>query len=94
MCNEFILGKAGNDWQGVVSGRKDCFESQIASLTVPGLSKDLTPDFSNTTTTENISIQVTVMDACKKFFSYKCMTRCGFPSITLEGTEQDWLNLR
>ena len=34
------------------------------------------------------------MDACKKFFDYKCCTMCGFPSITLEGTEQDWLNLR
>jgi len=34
------------------------------------------------------------MDICKKYFEYKCYTRCGFPEITLEGTEQDWLLLR
>jgi hypothetical protein len=34
-----------------------------------------------------------VMDMCQKFFSYGIATACGFPSITLDGTYQDWRNL-
>ena len=34
------------------------------------------------------------MDACKNFFSYGMMTCCGFPSVVLEGTKNDWQVLR
>jgi hypothetical protein len=34
------------------------------------------------------------MDMLQHFFEYKMMSRCGFPSITLEGTSQDWHALR
>jgi len=34
------------------------------------------------------------MDAVKNFFDFKMRTCCGFPSITLEGTDQDWQTLR
>eukprot|EP00969_Alexandrium_andersonii_P155470 6874262-Alexandrium_andersonii.AAC.1 len=34
------------------------------------------------------------MDATKSFFSFACMTACGFPSVTLEGTADDWALLR
>ena len=30
------------------------------------------------------------MDLNKSFFDYKIMTLCGFPTITLKGTKQDW----
>jgi len=30
------------------------------------------------------------MDMCQKFFSFTCETCCGYPSITLDGTYQDW----
>lgn len=54
----------------------------------------MNPQFSNTTHVENIALQVTVMDACQKFFVYGMGTCCGFPSVTLEGSEQDWRKLR
>jgi hypothetical protein len=34
------------------------------------------------------------MDACKSFFSYGMMTMCGYPSIVLEGTKNDWQILK
>ncbi len=34
------------------------------------------------------------MDACKNFFSYGMTTFCGFPSVVLEGTKNDWQILR
>ena len=33
------------------------------------------------------------MDICKNYFDYRCTT-CGFPQITLDGTKQDWINLK
>ena len=35
-----------------------------------------------------------IMDTCKNFFTYTVSTRCGFPSITLEGTVEDWVGVR
>ena len=94
ICDDFVKGKAGNNWASVVDGKPDCFKAQLENNLVPGLKEELVPAFSNTTPAENIAIQVTVMDATKHFFSFRMLTRCGFPSITLEGTEQDWSNLR
>jgi hypothetical protein len=53
----------------------------------------LDPELSSITSTERIALGVTVMDMCQKFFAYKLETCCGYPSITLDGTYQDWKNL-
>lgn len=52
------------------------------------------PPFSNTTEIEDIAQKITIMDICKNYFDYKCSTECGFPEITLEGTEADWRMLK
>jgi len=92
-CDEFVLGKA-NDWASTVSGKPDSFAAQIAANTVPGVAEALAPPFSGTTAVEDIAQKIVVMDICKSYFSYKCMTKCGFPEITLEGSEADWRLLR
>lgn len=61
---------------------------------LPGLIDELVPGFSETTEVENIALKITVMDACKSFFSFRCSTCCGFPAVILEGTEADWVALR
>ena len=91
--DEFVLGKA-NDWQGVVAGKGDSFLTQIGANVVDGVMTDLVPEFSGTTTDEAIAGAMTVMDICKNYFSYKCCTSCGFPSVVLEGSLEDWRMLR
>ena len=34
------------------------------------------------------------MDAMSEFFDYTIVTKCGFPSVTLEGTQDDWVKLK
>jgi len=34
------------------------------------------------------------MAMCKSFFDYNCATFCGFPTVTLLGTLEDWQHLR
>merc|ERR1712228_739700 len=61
---------------------------------VEGLPAELSPAFSGTSAIEIIALKITVMDIAKVFFSYKCCTCCGFPSVIMEGTLQDWILLR
>lgn len=92
-CDEFTLG-AKNDWASVVDGKPDCFSVQIDKNTVQGLAQELSPAFSNTSAVENIALKITAMDITKSFFSFKCSTLCGFPSVIMEGVLEDWVLLR
>merc|ERR1712232_1058076 len=84
----------GNNWASIVDGKPDCFSVQIDKNVVEGLAKELSPAFSETSEVENIALKITVMDITKSFFSFKCSTCCGFPSILMEGTAEDWQLLR
>jgi len=50
-------------------------------------------DFSTTGPVEKAASEIVLMDAMKSYFDYTMRTLCGFPSITLEGTVDDWKNL-
>jgi len=92
-CDEFVLGEA-NDWASTVSGKSDSFAAQIAANTMSGVAEALAPPFSGTTHIEDIAQKIVVMNICKNYFDYRCSTLCGFPEITLEGTQADWVLLR
>jgi hypothetical protein len=47
-------------------------------------------DFSTTGPVERAASEVVLLDAMQAFFSYEVHTLCGIPSITLEGTAEDW----
>jgi Domain of unknown function (DUF4419) len=47
-------------------------------------------DFSTTGATERAASEVVLMDCMQSYFSYECITLCGIPQITLEGTVEDW----
>jgi len=51
-------------------------------------------DFSSTTPNECVASKVALMDVCKNYFDFMCVTECGFPSVTLDGTKADWLRLK
>ena len=89
----FRLGRP-NDWAGVIDDPKDGFLAQIGRNVVEGVMQDLQPAFGGTTADERIASAITVMDATKSFFSFKVGTLCGFPSVTLEGSLDDWRALR
>ena len=89
--NEASNGFTQTDWENVVSR----FDVEIRKHTKDGVVEYLgCSEFSNTTATENIASMMTCMDIMKSYFEYKCSTCCGFPSITLEGTVEDWRHLK
>jgi hypothetical protein len=88
--DEFVLGAAGHDWAGVVAE----FSEQIEGNTVADATKRMATDFSTTTADEKVAGQMTVMHAMEKYFDFRMSTLCGFPSITLEGSAEDWHSVR
>ena len=63
---EFIAGKPGNDWSGLVSGQPDSFTKQMEEHLAEGLTEDLYPKdlCGNATLDETLTLQVTAMSAC------------------------------
>ena len=78
------------EWQAAI----EQFESQIDKNTVEDTCKLFNCDFTTSTLIEKVATKVTIMDICKNYFSYYCMTRCGFPQITLDGKQEDWIKLK
>lgn len=75
------------DWERVI-GR---FTAEIDKYTNPGLATTLVADFSTTGTDERIASEVTLMNVVKPYFEYLAVyVVCGIPSITLNGTPDDW----
>ena len=67
------------------------FNEQISEYVGKELIDNLQADFSTTTVTEKAVSQLGIMTALQNFFEYKVyLIGCGFPSITLRGTVEDY----
>ena len=75
------------DWPKLIGG----FTSQIERYTKGDIGNTITANFSTTGLTERVASQITLMDAMKSYFEYVVVyIACGIPSITLQGTPDDW----
>ena len=74
------------EWDKILSD----FDAQIAKNTKGNMADMMRADFSTTGTTERIASQVMLMSTVKAFFSFVIFYHCGIPSITIEGTPDDW----
>lgn len=75
------------DWMSLTDG----FASQIGKYTKDGIAKTLVSDFSTTGLIERVASQVTLMESVKPYFEYIVFRiACGIPTITLQGTVEDW----
>ena len=90
-CLGGVPGLTVEDWREMV----DKMSCQIEKNTKGDTRKLIEPNFSTTTPTIKTVGQVVLMGAMKTYFKYKMIvTRCGIPKVTLEGTPQDWIELR
>ena len=75
------------DWTAIVDG----FAAQIDANTKNDVAKLIKADFSTTGTVERMASEIVLMETTKSFFEFIIMyAGCGFPSITLTGTVEDW----
>jgi len=59
----------------------------------PKIKEWVIPSFSTSTTEDKVVGSMVLMAAASKFFTYKFSLMCGLTNVTLEGSEEDWVNL-
>jgi hypothetical protein len=86
--DDFVKGTPENPWSEVFAE----FSSPIRDYV--GSKIDLfLPNFSTTGPVERAAAEIVLLNAMQPYFEYEVYTGCGIPSITLEGTYQDWMAL-
>ncbi|WP_437841812.1 DUF4419 domain-containing protein [Sorangium sp. So ce1153] len=87
--DDFVKGSPENPWPEVFSS----FSEQVAAHI--GRQRDLVVcDFSTTGPCERAASEIVLLDAMRSYFKYSFETACGIPSITLEGTVEDYRRIR
>lgn len=89
-CPSFVKGTPENPWGEVI----DAFSAQIRRHVGEQNHALFVSNFSTTGPVERIASEVVMMEALQHYFDYVAVCVCGIPSITLEGSTQDWENLR
>lgn len=72
----------------------DQLSKKIDEHTVDDVIDWVQNNFSTTTVQSKTVSKLVLMGVVKKYFSYKIYTFCGFPSVTLLGTLEDWQAIR
>ncbi|KAH9855392.1 hypothetical protein C2E23DRAFT_883330 [Lenzites betulinus] len=57
------------------------------------LAEWILPDFTTTTEKDMTICSVLMMATLKEYFDYYCGITCGIPTVTLEGTRDDWVRI-
>jgi len=83
--DDFVKGSPENPWSEVFNE----FSVQIRDHVGPNINLFL-PAFSTTGPVERAAAEVVLLDAMQSYFEYVVRTLCGIPTITLEGTHEDW----
>ena len=80
---------SNNDWESVFGE----FAERMDKIMANDLKETLTGSFSTTGAKEKAAFEVVFMKTMERSFGYGVETLCGIPSITLQGTVQDWQDL-
>ncbi|XP_077992514.1 uncharacterized protein LOC144446589 [Glandiceps talaboti] len=88
--DDFVKGSATNPWPEVFSEFSGKIKDEIGEKTY----SLITPDFTTTGPLEKAVTDIVLMEAMQSFFDYTLLTLCGIPSITLQGTTEDWVAIR
>ena len=75
------------DWEKIMGD----FSDSIQKYTKGDIAKTITANFTTTTPVTRIASEITLMESVKSYFEYVVMyLACGIPSVTLQGTPEDW----
>jgi hypothetical protein len=86
--NDFIKGSPENPWPEVFSE----FSSQIQNQ-IDDAHELIVANFSTRGPVERAASEIVLMDTMQACFTYVVRTDCGIPSITLEGSVDDWRSI-
>jgi hypothetical protein len=87
--NDFVINQS-NPWNKVI----DELCIKIKKRTKHDIAEKIVADFSTTNDISKTVSQIMLMDSKASYFAYELTTRCGIPEIHIDGTKQDWINLK
>ena len=88
--SQYSLYDPAIDWTPIIDG----FAEQIDANTKNDVAKLIAADYSTTGTVERLASEIVLMETTKSFFEFIIVSAgCGFPSITLTGTVEDWQSI-
>jgi len=85
-CRGWVEGSPENPWAEAF----DSWATQIRNHVGPRIHDNLVCDFTTTSPVERAASQVVMMDIFERYFHYRAVGICGIPTVTLEGTTEDW----
>jgi hypothetical protein len=88
-CRGWVEGSPENPWTEAF----DSWAGQIRDHVGHRVHDTLICDFSTSGPVERAASQIVMMDVFERYFEYLLYAVCGIPSITLEGTTDDWQHL-
>jgi len=89
--NHFSPGNGSvKDWELVFPQFAEQIKKNVLD---PELHSVVANKFSTTTVTDQACHEIALMSSMKNYFSYRMMTLCGIPEITLFGSVADWEDL-
>ena len=86
--DDFVKGSPENPWSEVFTEFSEKIREHIGEAHTL-----IVADFSTTGSIERAASEVVLLDAMQSYFEYEVHTRCGIPTITLEGTVEDWRSI-
>lgn len=87
---DFMVGSPDNDWPSCFGD----FSREIKTRIGETNHSRFVANFSTTGPVARTVSEIVLMDVVQSFFEFSVWTDCGMPSITLEGTVEDWQKLR
>ena len=87
--DDFVKGEQ-NPWQEAFSEFSEKIRDHIGSET----HSIIVPNFSTTGPIEKAVSEIVLMETVQNYFRLDFYTLCGIPEFTLEGTAEDWQQLR
>ncbi|KAJ9065162.1 hypothetical protein DSO57_1022574 [Entomophthora muscae] len=88
--DKLIMGDANNNWPLVFN----YFKRKIGKYLPEDLFSQLEKPFTTSTKLSVAVTSLTIMDSFKAYFEYNLSTLCGIPEVTLQGTPEDWIDLK
>ncbi len=88
-CDDWVPGSPENPWPEAF----DSWAGQIREHVGTTVHDALICDFSTTGLLERSVSQIVMMDVFERYFHYVAYGICGIPTVTLEGTPEDWQHL-
>ncbi len=87
---DYAIRDSASFWEGISRRLLEAMPDSTQQI----LEEHFLASYSTTTPTVDLAYRMKILESVQPFFDYAGSVECGIPRITLEGTPEDWIQLR